>query len=145
MYKFTLEALLNHRRHQEEACQKELAQACRIFTDVREKLDQIKKEKLKNLEKLQLLKDQSKNVTDILIYMNYIQQLSKDIEGQTSLVHESGKLVDQKRQTLISMMQKHKTLERLKQKEMQVYQKKVTQNEGKLMDEVASGRHAKKI
>jgi hypothetical protein len=56
MYRFKLEALLNYRRHQEEACQKELAQARRRLTDKREKLEQKKKEKQESLEKLQVKK-----------------------------------------------------------------------------------------
>ena len=47
MYRFKLEALLNYRRHQEEACQKELAQARRRLTDKREKLERKKKGKRK--------------------------------------------------------------------------------------------------
>ena len=82
MYRFKLEALLNHRRHQEEACQKELTQVRRRLTDEREKLERKKKEKQESLEKLQVKKKVSTTVSDIMLYMNYIQQLSKDIEDQ---------------------------------------------------------------
>ena len=77
--------------------------------------------------------------------MNYIQQLSKDIEDQAMLVHKTAKLVDQKRHELISIMQKHKTLKNLKYKEQQAYQQKLMQDERKLMDEIASIRHARKM
>ena len=116
MYRFKLEALLNHRRHQEEACQKELAQARRRLTDKREKLEQKKKEKQESLEKLQVKKKESKTVSDIMLYMNYIQQLSKDIEDQAMHVHKNIKLVDQKHHELISSMRKRKTLKNLKYK-----------------------------
>ena len=145
MYRFKLEALLNYRRHQEEACQKELAQAQRRLTDKREKLERKKKEKQESLEKLQVKKKVSTTVSDIMLYMNYIQQLSKDIEDQAMLVHKTAKLVDQKRHELISIMQKHKTLKNLKYKEQQAYQQKLMQDERKLMDEIASIRHARKM
>ena len=145
MYQFKLEALLSHRRHQEEACQKELAQARRRLTDEREKLERKKKEKQESLEKLQVKKKESKTVSDIMLYMNYIQQLSKDIEDQAMLVHKTAKLVDQKRHELVSVMQKHKTLKNLKYKEQQAYQQKLMQDERKLMDEIASIRHARKM
>jgi flagellar protein FliJ len=145
MYRFKLEALLNYRRHQEEACQKELAQARRRLTDKREKLEQKKKEKQESLEKLQVKKKVSTTVSDIMLYMNYIQQLSKDIEDQAMLVHKTAKLVDQKRHELVSVMQKHKTLKNLKYKEQQAYQQKLMQDERKLMDEIASIRHARKM
>jgi len=145
MYRFKLEALLNHRRHQEEACQKELAQARRRLTDEREKLERKKREKQESLEKLQVKKKVSTTVSDIMLYMNYIQQLSKDIEDQAMLVHKTAKLVDQKRHELVSIMQKHKTLKNLKYKEQQAYQQKLMQDERKLMDEIASIRHARKM
>jgi len=145
MYRFKLEALLSHRRHQEEACQKELAQARRRLTDEREKLERKKKEKQESLEKLQVKKKESKTVSDIMLYMNYIQQLSKDIEDQAMHVHKTAKLVDQKRHELVSIMQKHKTLKNLKYKEQQAYQQKLMQDERKLMDELASIRQARKM
>jgi flagellar export protein FliJ len=145
MYRFKLEALLSHRRHQEEACQKELAQARRRLTDEREKLERKKKEKQESLEKLQVKKKESTTVSDIMLYMNYIQQLSKDIEDQAMHVHKTAKLVDQKRHELVSIMQKHKTLKNLKYKEQQAYQQKLMQDERKLMDELAAIRHARKM
>ena len=145
MYRFKLEALLNHRRHQEEVCQKELAQVRRRLFDEREKLERKKKEKQGSLEKLKVKKKESTTVSDIMLYMNYIQQLSKDIEDQAMHVHKTAKLVDQKRQELVSIMQKHKTLKNLKYKEQQAYQQKLMQDERKLMDELASIRHARKM
>ena len=145
MYRFKLEALLTHRRHQEEAGQKELAQVRRKLSDEREKLDREKKEKQESLERLQAKKKESTTVSDILLYMNYIQQLSKDIEDQAMRVHKTAKLVDQKRHELVSIMQKHKTLKKLKDKEQQAYHQKLMQNERKLMDELASIRHARKM
>jgi flagellar export protein FliJ len=145
MYRFKLEALLNHRLHQEEVCQKELAQVRRSLSDEREKLERKKREKQESLEKLQAKKKESTTVSDIMLYMNYIQQLSKDIEDQAMHVHKTAKLVDQKRHELVSIMQKHKTLKNLKYKEQQAYQQKLMQDERKLMDELASIRHARKM
>jgi len=145
MYRFKLEALLTHRRHQEEVGQKELAQAQRKLSDEREKLDQKKREKQESLKSLQAKKKESTTVTDILLYMNYIQQLSKEIEDQAMRAHKTAKIVDQKRHELVSIMQKHKTLQKLKNKEQQAYQQKMMQNERKFLDEIASIRHARKM
>ena len=106
MYRFKLEALLSHRRHQEEVCQKELAQAGRRLSDERELLERKKREKQENLEILQTKKKESTTVSDIMLHINYIRQLSKDIEDQAVHTHNTAKLVDQKREELISIMQK---------------------------------------
>jgi flagellar export protein FliJ len=71
--------------------------------------------------------------------------LSKDIEDQAMHVHKTVKLADQKRHELISVMQKRKTLKKLKYKEQQAYQQKLMQDERKLMDEIASIRHGRKV
>ena len=145
MYRFKLEALLNHRRHQEETCQKDLAQARRRLSDEREKLDQKKREKQESLDKLQAKRQENTTVSDIMLYMNYIQQLSKNIEDQAIHVHKTAKIVDQKRHELISIMQKHKTLKKIKYKERLAHQQKLLQDQRKLMDEIASIRHARKV
>ena len=145
MYRFKLEALLNHRRYQEEVCQKELAQAQRVLSDEREKLDRKKNEKQESLEKLQTKKKENPTVSDIMLHMNYLTQLSKDIEDQALRVQNSTKLVDQKRHELISIMKKRKTLKKIKYKDWQTYQQKLMQDERKLMDEVASTRHVRKM
>lgn len=144
MYRFKLEALLNHRRHQEEVCQKELAQSERQLSEEQGKLRQQKREKRDNIQKLQAKQKEIANPSDIILFVNYIKQLSKNIVNQKKSVREATKKMSQKRQELIINMKKRKTLEKLKEKDWLVYQKEMMQNERKLMDEVASTRHTRK-
>ena len=53
MHHFKFEALLNHRRHQEEVCQKELAQVERILDGEKARLRRLKNEKRDQLDRLQ--------------------------------------------------------------------------------------------
>ena len=145
MYRFKLEALLNHRRYQEEVCQKELAQAQRELSDERVKLNRKKIVKQESLKKLRAKKKEKPTVSDIMLHMNYLTELSKDIENQALRVQKSTKYVDQKSHELISIMKKRKTLKKIKNTDLQAYQQKLTQDERKLMDEVASTRHVRKM
>ena len=145
MYRFRLEALLNHRRYQERICQKELAQTRRELSDEQAKLDRKKSEKQESLEKLRIKKKENPTVSDIMLHMNYLTQLTNDIEVQALKVQNITKTVDQKRHELISIMQKRKALKKIKYKDWQTYQQKLLQDERKLMDEVASTRHIRKI
>ena len=145
MHQFKLETLLNHRRHQEEICQKELAQTERLLADEKGKLRRRKKEKRHNIQKLQIKQKEKINVSDIILPVNYIQRLSEKIEVQKQFVREAAKKVNQKRQELIIIVKKRKTLEKLKEKDWLAYQQKEMQNERKFMDEVASTRHARKM
>jgi flagellar FliJ protein len=145
MYQFKLEALLNHRRHQEEICQKELARCRRKLTEEQEKLRCAKTLKRENILELQSRQKESNSVSDIILYINYIAQLSKKIEEQAVCVREAAKKVNQKRNELIGIMKKRKTLEKLKEKGWLAYQKKIMQDERKFLDEVAATRYARKM
>jgi len=144
MHQFKLEALLNHRRHQEDICQKELAESERLLADEKGKLSRWKKEKRDNIEILQVKQKQKINVSDIVLSVNYLQRLSENIEVQKQCVREATKKVNQRRQELIIIVKKRKTLEILKEKDRLAYQQKLMQNERKVMDEVASTRNARK-
>jgi flagellar export protein FliJ len=145
MYRFKLEALLNHHRHQEDVCQKELARTEVQLSDEREKLRRLQEEKRENTQKLQAKQKAHINVSAIILSVNYIRQLSKNIEKQAECVREVTWKVNQKRTELVKIVKKRKTLEKLKEKEQLVYHQKMLQNERKLMDEAASARHARKM
>jgi flagellar FliJ protein len=145
MYRFKLEALLNHRRHQEETCQKALAQAQQQLAAEQLKLRRKKEEKRENLCRLQEAQHKSISVSSIILYVNYIAQLTKSIEDQNLCVREVTKKVNQKRNELIAAVKKRKTLEKLKEREWQAYQKKMLLNERKFMDDIASTRYARKM
>ncbi len=145
MYRFKLQALLNHHRHQEEVCQKELAEARRKLSDVQKMLSRIKKEKRENVRELQTQQEKSHSVSKIILFVNYIEQLARDIEKQILRVRKVTKRVTQKRDDLIFIMKKRKTLEKLKEKEWLAYQQKKMQEERKFSDEVAATRHIREM
>jgi len=145
MYQFKLQALLNHNHHQEEVSQKELAEAQRELTDARKKLKGLKKDKHENIQKLQTRQEGRHHKSEILIFINYLSQLSNDIKAQAQQVHTAAENVTQKRNHLIAIMKKCKTLEKLKEKEWHEYQRKMLQAERKFNDEVAATRHFRKI
>ena len=144
MYRFKLEALLNHRRHLEEICQKELAQCQRRLVGEQEKQRRTKHLKRDYLLKLHERQKGSISISDIILYKNYIARLSEEIEVQTVSIREAAKQVNLKRNELIGMVKKRKTLEKLKEKDQLAYRKKLMLDERKFMDEVATTRHARK-
>ena len=145
MCQFKLQTLLNHHHHQEEVCQKELAEAQRDLSDAREKLRRLKKDKGENIQKLQARQEGRHHKSEILIFINYISQLSSDIKAQAQQVHKASEIVTLKRNNLIAIMKKRKTLEKLKEKEWLEYQQKMLQAERKFNDEVAATRHFRKM
>ena len=145
MYRFKLQSLLKHRRHQEEICQKEMAEAQRNLTDAQEKLRCLKKIKRENIQKLQARQKELHNVSTIIIAINYIEKLSRDVAAQMEQVGRASEKVTQKRHHLIAIMKKRKMLEKLKEKDRLEYQQKMMQAERKINDEVAATRHIRKM
>jgi flagellar FliJ protein len=145
MYRFKLETLLNHRRHQEEVCQKQLAQTEKQLADERKKLDRMKQKKRENTQELQAKQKIQINVSIIALTLNFIRQLSMKIEQQTDRVRLATRKVNQKRSELVMIVKKRKTLEKLKEKEQLAHQQTILQSERKLMDEVAGIRHVRKM
>ena len=145
MYRFKLQSLLKHRRHQEEICQKEMAEAQRDLTDAQEKLRRLKKDKRENIQKLQARQKELHNASTIIMSINYIEKLSSDLAAQMKQVGKASEKVTQKRLNLIAIMKKRKTLEKLKEKDRLEYQQKMMQAERKINDEVAATRHIRKI
>jgi flagellar FliJ protein len=143
MYQFKLQALLNHRCHQEEVCQKELAEAQRDLSDAQTKLTSIKNDKRDNIQKLKAMQAERHNASKILIFINFIEQLSRDLAAQDQEVHRAWQHVTEKRENLIAIMKKRKTLEKLKEKEWQEYQQSQMRAERKFNDEVAATRYVR--
>ncbi len=145
MYRFKLQALLNHRRHREEICQKELAEAQRVLSDAREKHRRLKKDKRENIQKLKARQQERHHISNILIFVNYIDQLVRDLEAQMLKVDQASKRVNRKRDNLVAIMKKRKTLEKLEEKERLEYQRQLMQAERKFNDELAATRHVRKM
>lgn len=145
MYRFKLEALLKHRRHQEEVLQKELADAQKKLAAEQSIQHALERKKRRRVQELQRRQTSGNTITDIVLYLTYIEHLSANIEDQKQRVQIVQQLAHQKRNELIASMKKRKALEKLKEKGRQAYQYKQMQEERKFMDEVASARHGRRM
>lgn len=137
MYQFNLEPLLNHRRYQEEILQKDLADLKIRLAAEKEKLGVLRQKMRNTIRQLQKTQSAGKPASEIKLYVDFIERLSKEMEAQRKKVLEAERKFNQKRQDLIAAMKKRKTLDRLKEKDLQVYEKKQLKKERNLMDEVA--------
>jgi len=144
MYQFNLEPLLNHRRYQEEVLQKELAGLKIRLTAEKEKLGVLRQKKRNTIQQLQKTQSAGRPASEIKLYVDFIERLSKETEAQSRKVLEAERKFNQKRQDLIAAMKKRKTLDRLKEKGLQVYEQKQLKKERNFMDEVAGHQFIQK-
>ena len=144
MYQFNLEPLLNHRRYQEEILQKDLAALKIRLVIEKEKLAVLRQKKRKTIQQLQRKQSDGRPASEIKLFVDFIGRLTNETEAQRQKVMEAERNFNRKRQDLIAAMKKRKTLERLKEKDMQFYEQKQLKKERNLMDEVAGHQFIQK-
>ena len=140
MYNFNLEPVLKHRKLVEENLQKELAVLKLLLVNERERLQTYKESRSKFLVELQRKQEQGTTISDVFLYLPFIEQLSKDIEKQNKTVSDLEKDVEQKRQDLVEATKKKKTLEKLKDKGLKAFKQEMIKKEQEFLNEVAVNR-----
>jgi flagellar FliJ protein len=144
MYQFNLESLLNHRRYQEEILQKELAGSKIRLAAEKDKLWILRQKKRKYVQQLQEKQTDGRPVSEIKLFVDFVEQLAKEMEVQRQNVLHAERDLNLKRQDLIAAMKKRKTLDRLKEKSLQAYEHEQLKKERSFMDEVASRQFTQK-
>jgi flagellar FliJ protein len=137
MYRFNLESLLNHRRYLEEVLQKDLAGLKIRLEAEKDKLWALRQKRRKTVLQLQEKQTAGRPASEIKLYIDFVEQLLKEMEAQRQKVLEAERLFNLKRQDLVAAMKKRKILDRLKEKGLQAYEQEQIKKERNLMDEVA--------
>ena len=145
MYRFNLEPVLNHRKLVEETLQKDLAILKISLIDENERLITYEESRVKLLEELQQIQKEGTTTSDILLYLPYIEQVSKDIERQKKKVLELEKKVEQNLKDLLEATKKKKALEKLKKKSFKAYNQRLIKNEQDFLNEVAVSHFNRRI
>ena len=144
MYRFNLESLLNHRRYQEEILQKELAGLKVRLAAEKDKLWVLRQKKRKIVQQLHEKQTDGRTASEIKLFVDFVDQLSKEMEAQRENVLEAERNFSLKRRDLIAAMKERKTLDRLKEKGLQAYEQEQFKKERSFMDEVASRQFTQK-
>jgi flagellar FliJ protein len=137
MYRFSLETVLNHRKHTEDALRKEFVAGKKELLMKEKKLARLDEVMMQNLMALQEKQRDGASVSDITLYDNYIKQISIDRREQ---IHRIIALEDQLRQKcseLIEAMKSRKILDRLKERELETYRRELEKKERIFMSEIA--------
>lgn len=137
MYRFSLEPVLNHRKLLEEGLQKDFAVLKRQLFEERETLFRFEQSKDQFSRELRKKQTKKMNVSDILLYTDFIHQVSMEIEKQSEKILEIEKNIEQKREELIEAMKSRKTIDRLREKGLKAYLQDLSKKEGVLMNEAA--------
>lgn len=144
MYKFPLGTVLNHRKFLEENLQKEFGILKRLLVDERKKLTDIRNASKKCSKELRQRQQKSLTVSESLIYVRFVEQLSRNLDKQKERVVETEQEVEKKREDLVEAMKNRKVLEKLKEKGLETYRNNLLKQERIFMNEMASVRFQRK-
>lgn len=145
MYRFSLESVLNHRRHTEDLLQKAFVHKKRELHRAEEELKALEKIKEENLSTLKQKQAAGAGISTILIYDSYIKQMSIRLKEQRHTIAELKNQLTEKRMALVEAMKQRKTLERLKEKERLVYKKALEKKDQIFLGDIAVNRFHRKM
>lgn len=145
MYKFHLAAVLKHKEHLEEDLKKELGVLKRLLIGEKKKLEELKHTRKEFSNELQQKQHSAITVSENLLYVRFIEQLSLRLENQKEKVLNAEKSVESKRKDLIEVMKNRKALEKLKEKGLEIYRQNLVKKEQNFMNEMASVRFNRKM
>jgi flagellar FliJ protein len=137
MYRFSLETVLKHRKHTEDALRKEFVDGKKELLTEEERLARLDDIIMQNLKALQEKQKDGASVSDIALYDNYIKQVSIDRREQISRIIALEDQLRQKCSELIEAMKNRKILDRVKEKELEAYKRELERKERIFMSEIA--------
>jgi flagellar FliJ protein len=137
MYRFSLETVLNYRKHTEDALRKEFVAGKKELLMKEKKLARLDEVMMQNLMALQEKQRDGARVSDITLYDNYIKQISIDRREQINSIITLEDQLRQKCSELIEAMKDRKILDRLKEKELETYRRELERKERIFMSEIA--------
>jgi flagellar FliJ protein len=135
MFAHSFEPVLKHRKRVEENLQRELSALEKSLADEERKLLGYKSRIGEISAELKQAQKEGSPVSDISLYLSFIQQLSRDITAQEKKVFEAITHMELKRRDLIEATQRKKALEKLKEKQMSAQKQALQKKEQAFLDE----------
>lgn len=131
-FKFRLEKVLDMKLRKEEESKVEHAKALKAKVDVQNELDYLNS-KYKQYSDMHDIED----VVKRKIISNYLNSLYSSIEETKKILDEKQKILDEKQKDLIQRQVERKSIEKLKEKELNAYKREIDLKEQTQNDEYA--------
>jgi flagellar protein FliJ len=135
-FKFSLEALLNHRIRKEQELQKEVSLCEYEVINEKSILLQIKHDITKTYDELNYKQTNRMEISEHIRYINFISRLNNSILIQEDKITKVENKFILKREELIEAVKKRKIVDNLKEKKLLAYKDEQQKEEQNFMDEV---------
>ena len=136
--KFRFESLLQVRKNKENLLQKELGDIFAHKQAQQNRQEFLQSTRNNNLKQINLRMTQDMNVDTYVLYNNFFDGNHLRKERQRIIISEVDVRADAKRQELVEVRRKRRTMEILKERDLKTYYKKLAKIETIMMDEIAS-------
>ncbi len=144
MKTFRLQTVLNVRKVEEEKLQGELANLIKSVEEAERKLNYLRFQKSQSQRMLHERQSKGLKASEIALYNDYLNDLSKQIADQRKLLRELNLAKDGKREKLIEASKKRKIIEKLKEKALLETLSEERQRHQNFIDEMGIARHVRK-
>lgn len=140
---FTLESVLDLKRRREEALLEELAKKVRAAALAEEALKGLRAERRRAQDEVRELLKGKVELDRVCRGRDYVAGLDERIEAQKLVVQRRQGEVKTCRQQVVVAAQERKTLEKLRERQWEAYQKEYRREEQAFLDEVATQGYAR--
>jgi len=141
MYRFNLQVLLDYRKRIEEGLQIELSQIQRKLKKEKQSLTAYQREKRYYEEELVEREEKEINVSEALLYRDYLRGMRIRIKEQRDVVAKIKGDLDEKQNELLNATKKRKVLEKVKEKEWKRFKENIEKRERILIDEIGMRKY----
>lgn len=141
---FRLEAVLSHRRYQEDTARRRLAEAARELNDARSALARQKQVRRDYRQTLRWKQSGSGSASEIQMYTRYLGRLDAEIHSQQQVVDTLARTKEAKRRDLLTCAKDRKAIEKLKERHFAEVARLERDREQKILGEVAISRYQRR-
>ena len=142
-FHFRLQPVLDHRLRQEEVAQVELAQAQTAQLKEESALQALHAAEAAAIDELERQRFTGRlDIEALQLGLGYLGVLKAQILRQTHVVARARQHTEAKRQELVARVQERKTLERLRERQLEAFTREQNRAEAREADELVIMRHA---
>ena len=135
-FDFSLEPVLEVRKHEEKIQKQKLAEKLSRRKDIasqKERLQQKLKAHIEHSESVEF-----SNLHDLRRHRSYISELYREMEKLEDSLKVVEKAVSQQRDKLAEVHKERHIMEKIKEEEHQIFMERISREEQKMMDEIAT-------
>jgi len=144
-FRFSLETVLSYKNQVLEALQGEHAIALANVHAQQDVVDGLWQRYRTCNQEYRRRKEEGLSITDATLYQNGLRALEGDIQLETRHLEELERIAEEKRLQVVEAKKETSSLEKLREKKLDSYQKAVNKSEEQLIEEFVSSARANAI